>query len=139
MNSTQDCLNSNSPHAKYISKSRNLNWKQYVNMVTSKAYSFYNKSKKMSYTRYSLTTFVCPILDHACIIYSPHYCISYTFTRLKWYNVELPDLWWISTYIQYVLYMAVFLKCLILLGGTLWKSDTMRSELWSCTALFIIP
>ena len=64
-------------HAKYLGViiDKNLNWKQHVNMVTSKANSTRgflqrNLAKCPTHVKcLSYTTFVCPILDYACTIY----------------------------------------------------------------------
>ena len=85
-------------HAKYLGViiDKNLNWKQHVNMVTSKANStrgFLQRNLAKCPThvkRLSNTTFVHPILDYACTIWAPYYQ-SYIHS-IKWSNVELPDL-----------------------------------------------
>ena len=68
-------------HAKYLGViiDKNLNWKQHVNMITSKANSTRgflqcNLAKcPMHVKRLNYTTFVHPILDYACTIWTPNY------------------------------------------------------------------
>ena len=71
----------NIPYAKYLGViiDSNLNWKHHINMVTRKANSVRgflqrNLAKCPTHAKsLSYTTFVRPILDYACIIWSPHY------------------------------------------------------------------
>ena len=68
-------------HAKYLSViiDKNLNWKQHVNMVTCKGNSTSgflqcNLAKCPTHVkRLSYTSFVRPILDYPCTIWSPYY------------------------------------------------------------------
>ena len=68
-------------HAKYLGViiDKNLNWKQHVNMVTSKANStrgFLQRNLAKCPThvkRLSYTTFVRPILDYTCTIWALYY------------------------------------------------------------------
>ena len=68
-------------HAKYLGViiDKNLNWKQHINMVTSKANSTRgflqrNLAKCPTHVKcLSYTTFVRPILDYACTIWASYY------------------------------------------------------------------
>ena len=65
-------------HVKYLGViiDKNLNWKQHVNMVTCKANSILQRNLAKCPThvkRLNYITFVRPILDYACTIWSPYY------------------------------------------------------------------